>query len=200
MRRGVLVTLFVAFAAGWAQGAPVLFTFDDGGLADGDGDVKLSLYMSSLYPPVVLVNGTEVHSGDGFGSDHYLWTRPQLLGAGNILIGLAVPATSVSFDGYIFDATGGADFTFTAYNLFGDTIYEQNWNTGDATSFFCSTGPLSEPVFALEFSNSGMHDIGIDNLTLEPVGSTSPVPAPGAALLGVIGATLVRTLRRRRAL
>jgi hypothetical protein len=200
MRRGVLSVLLVASAAGWTQGAPISFTFDDGGLADGDGDIRLSLYMSSLYPPLVLVNGAEVHSGDGFGSDHYLWTRPRLLGAGNILLGMVVPTTSVSFDGYIFDATSDADFTFTAYDLMGHTIYQQSWNTGSGTGFSFSTGPFSEPVYALNFSNSGQHDIGIDNLTLEPVDAAPPVPAPGAALLAAIGAALVRSLRRRRAL
>ena len=115
--RGVLAVLLVAFAAGWAQAGPFLFTFDDGGLADGDGDIKTEPVHEQPVSPLVLINGAQVHSGDGFGSDQYLWTRPQLLGAGDILIGMVVPTTSVSFDGYIFDATSDADFTFTAYNL-----------------------------------------------------------------------------------
>ncbi len=177
-----------------AQATPTLFTFDDGGLADGDGDIRLSLYMSSLYPPLVLVNGAQVHSGDGFSTNQYLWTRPQLIGAGNILIGMAVPTTSVSFDGHIFNATGDADFTFTAFDLAGQVIYQQSWDTGSGTSFFCSTGPLPQPACFLNFSDSGKHDVGIDNLALEMV------PVPGAALLAVIGAALVHHLRRRRAL
>jgi len=191
MRRGVVAVLFAVVMAGLARGGPISFTFDDGGLASGDGDIKLSLYMSGLYPSWVLVNGAQVHSGDGFSSDLYIWTRPQLLGAGNILIGMVVPATSVSFDGHIFDATSGADFTFTAYNLIGQTVYQQSWNTGSDTSFFCFTGPLPQPAFVLNFSNQGQHDVGVDNLTL------NPVPAPAAGLLGVIGVALVRALRRR---
>jgi hypothetical protein len=194
MRRRVLAVVLVAFAAGWAHGAPISFTFDDGALADGDGDIKLSLYMSSLNPPLMLVNGAQVHSGDGFGADHYLWTRSQLLGAGNLLIGMVIPTTSVSFDGYIFDATSGADFAFTAYNLTGQIIYQQTWNTGSGTGFFCFTGPFSQPVYLLKFSNSGQHDIGIDNLTL------NAIPAPGAGLLVMAGTALVGYLRRRRTL
>jgi hypothetical protein len=179
MRRGVLVALFVTLAAGGAWATPVSFTFDDGGLANGDGDVKLSLYMSSLYPPAVVVNGADVHSGDGFGSDLYIWTRPQLIGAGNILIGMVVPATSVSFDGYIFDATSGDDFTFTAKDLLDHTIYQKSWNTGDGTGFSFSTGPLPEPAFFLSFSNAGMHDVGIDNLILDSVGPPPWFRCPG---------------------
>jgi hypothetical protein len=194
MRRGIIAILFVTLANGWAYGTPITFTFDDGGLADGDGDILLSLYMSSLYPSVVLVNGAQVHSGDGFSTNHYIWTRPQLVGAGNILIGMVVPTTSVSFDGHIFNATSGADFTFTAYNLTGQVLYQQSWDTGSGTSFFCSAGPLPQPAYFLNFSDSGKHDVGIDDLTL------TMVPAPGAALLAVIGAALVHHLRRRRAL
>jgi hypothetical protein len=194
MRRTVLVVLWVVLAAGWAYGTPVTFTFDDGGLANGDGDIRLSLYMSTVAHSLVLVNGAEVHSGDGFGPDQYLWTRLQLLNPGNIRIILTVPATAVSFDGHIFDATAGADFTFTASTLLGAPIYQQSWNTGSGTSFSFSTGPFPQPAYMLNFSNSGQHDVGIDNLVL------NPVPAPGAALLGLLGAALVHHLRRRRVL
>jgi hypothetical protein len=131
----------------------------------------------------------------GSGSDQYLWTRLQLLNPGNIRIFLDVPTTSVSFDGYIFKATTGADFTFTAYDKTGQIIYQQSWNPNvNGTGFSYSTGLLPEPAYSLNFSNQGRHDVGIDNLTL------TPIPAPGTGLLGVIGAVLVRTLRRRRTL
>jgi hypothetical protein len=127
MRRTALVVLWVAWAAAWAYGTPVTFTFDDGGLANGDGDIRLTLYMSTVYHSLVLVNGAEVHSGEGFGSDQYLWPRLQLLNPGNIRIYLVVPTTSVSFDGYIFTATNAADFTFTAYDaaVYDDRVFSK---------------------------------------------------------------------------
>jgi hypothetical protein len=198
----VLILLFAALAvAGPVHATPTLFTFDDGGLSSGDGDLAVSAYMSSLYSSLVVVNGSDVHSGDGFGPDLYLWTRAQLLNPGNIRIILTVPTTSVSFDGYIFDATSGADFTFTASNsLFGPPVFQQSWNTGTGTGFSFSSGPFTEPAYILNFSDSGKHDVGIDNLVLAPPGPTSPVPVPGAALLGLLGAVLVRSLRHHRTL
>jgi hypothetical protein len=197
MCRGVITVLLVVSAVGSAYASPVLFTFNDG-LASGEGDIGISLYMSNGYPPLVIVNGAQVHGGDGFHSnplDLYLWTRLQLLNPGNIRILLGVPTTSVAFDGYIFDATPGADFTFTAYGLFGQVIHQQSWNpNADGTALSYSTGALPTPAYWLNFSNQGQHDIGIDNLRL------TPIPVPGAVILGSIGIGLIGSLRRRKVL
>jgi len=82
MNKSIFAVLSIVCTAGIAQGGPVHFTFDGGGLASGNGDIKISQYMSSLYPSWVLVNGAEVHTGAGFSSDLYLWTRLQLLNPG----------------------------------------------------------------------------------------------------------------------
>ena len=60
MGRGVRAAILVLFLCGFTHAAPVLFTFDDGSLAGGDGDIKVSLYMSGRYPPFVLVDGRQI--------------------------------------------------------------------------------------------------------------------------------------------
>ena len=55
-------------------------------------------------------------------------------------------------------------------------------------------------AYGLRFSNSGQHDVGVDNLTLNPVDSPVPIPAPEAGLLALAGTALVGCLRRRRML
>jgi hypothetical protein len=193
MKTIAVILAVLSSMAGMVHAAPTLFTFDDGSLASGDGDVKLSIYMSLRYPSWVLVNGAEVHTGDGFNSSLYIWTRAQLLNPGNIRIILGVPTTSVSFDSYVFNATTGADFTFTAYDQTGNIILQQSWNanvSGLAGSY--DSGPLATPAYSLNFSDNGKHDVGVDNLVL------SAVPAPGAAAHAALALALLAPLRRRR--
>jgi len=194
MSKTVAIVLLAVFAVGSAQAGDTLFTFDDGALVEGQFDIAISAYMSLRHPGLVVASGAQVHSGDGFGDDLYLWVRPQFVDPGDILIVLTSPVNYVSFDGYVFDATPGADFTFTAYNLAGEVIHERSWytNVGDIGNY--ATGLLPEMAYGLNFSNSGSHDIGIDNLRL------AVIPAPGAGLLGVIGAAVAGCLRRRGAL
>lgn len=194
MSRRISIVLSLVLAVGSAHAGDTLFTFDDGGLSSGDGDIKISLYMSEQYGSLMVVNGAEVHSGDGFGSDLYLWARAQLLNPGNIRMILLEPVNQVSFDGYVFDATSGADFTFTAYNLCGDIVYQKSWDAGAGDIGHVSTGTLPEMVYQLNFSDNGKHDIGIDNLQV------GVVPVPGAMALGGLGVAFVGYLRRRRAM
>jgi hypothetical protein len=192
VQRAVYAAILVLFLSGIVQAAPALFTFDDGTLASGDGDIKVALYMTSRYPPFVLVNGTQVHSGDGFGNDLYLWTRGQLLFPGDIEVVLGTPANAVAFDWYVFNATSGADFTFVAYDIHGNIVHQASWDAGiSGTGDSYSTGPLATPVYRLVFSDNHKHDIGIDNLFLDPV------PVPSALALGLIGVGLLRSVRRR---
>ena len=193
-RHALYMAVLVALSVGATQANanPTLFTFDDGALAVGDGDLKVSAYMGLSYPSWVLTNGAEVHTGDGFHSNLYLWTRLQLLNPGNLRVWLDVPTTSVAFDAYVFKATTGADFTFTAYDQKGQIILRQSWDAGvNGVGYSYASGPLPMPAYSLNFSDNGRHDVGIDNLLL------TPVPVPGAALLGLIGVLLVGRLRRR---
>jgi hypothetical protein len=193
VRRGLCAAVLALSLFGSAHGAPTLFTFDDGALASGDGDIRVSLYMTVRHPPWVVVNGSQVHSGDGFGDDLYLWTRGQLLHPGDIQILLGDPVAEVAFDWYVFDATEGADFTFVAYDGRGNIVHQATWDAGvDGTGGTYSTGPLGVPVYRLVFSDNHRHDIGIDNLSL------MPVPVPGAILLGVLGASLISMVRPGR--
>jgi hypothetical protein len=186
--------LVAVLAVGSAHAGDTLFTFDDGFLASGSGDIGVSLYMSQKAGSPVIVNGAEAHSGSGFGDDLYLWTRFQVINPGNIRIFLTEPVNYVSFDGYVFDATGGADFTFTAYDQNGDVVHQASWNAGVGGIGSYETGMLPTYVYQLNFSDHGRHDIGIDNLRL------ATIPAPAALMLGSLGMGLVGYLRRRKAL
>jgi len=195
MRRCIFCALLGLLVAGSTYADDTsFFTFDDGLLAEGDSDLAVSVYMTLRHPGIVVANGAIVHSGDGFGDDLYLWTRSQLLNPGNILILLTSPVNYVSFDGYVFDATSNADFTFTAYSLDAQIIHQQSWNAGVGSIGTYSTGMLPEMAYGLSFSDSGKHDIGIDNLRI------GVVPAPGAGLLVVLGTALAGGLRRRQTL
>jgi len=189
----ISIVLVAALAVGTAHAGDTLFTFDDAWLVSGASDIGVSLYMSQQAGSPVVVNGSEVHSGDGFGDALYLWTRTQLLNPGNIRILLAEPVNYVSFDGYVFDATSGADFVFTAYDAHGHIVHQASWNAGVGGLTY-ETGVLPEYVYQLNFSDHGRYDIGIDNLRL------ATIPAPGAVVLGGLGLSLVGYLSRRKAL
>ena len=113
--------------------------------------------------------------------------------SGDIQILLGVPATEVAFDWYVFDATSGADFGFTAYD---DTATSSSRRAGmrasAAQATRSQTGPWAAAACRLVFSDDHMHDIGIDNLAL-----VRPFRSP-ALMLSVVGVALARTIRRNR--
>jgi len=109
---------------------------------------------------------------------------------------------SGSFDAYVFEATAGTDFTISLYGSgYGDRYSpnpaaliasaDADWGVGQLT---VPTLPTPEPVSLVVFSNEGYHDIAIDNLQV------TAIPAPGAVLLGSLGAGLVGYWRRRKTL
>ena len=203
MKRYVLpVIMAVALAAGMAHaGATCSFCFDTctHGLLD---DVTVSTYMSGLYGSPVAVLGSEVHSGDGFGSDKYLYA--SWLSGGRIAVTfLCEPVECASFQGHVFDATTGADFTVKAYDCVWDAItgkspiYTQSWDCGDGATISCPTITFCKPAYCLVFSDEGVHDIGLDDLCVSRC--TCPtIPAPGAVLLAGLGTMMVGWLRSRR--
>jgi len=213
MRQYLLpVIAALALGAGMAQAAETLFTYDtlSHGLVD-DGTV--SNYMSGLYGSPVLAWGPEIR-GDypgGFseyGSDKYIWNR-ALSGGLLAVTFLSEPVQCVNFQGHVFDATSGADFTFKAYANTWDAIkdiwktvtplYSQSWNAGIGPASPSGKISLPGPAYCLVFTNEGTHDIGIDDLCVEKC-VNSAVPAPGALLLASLGTVVVGWLRKRKCL
>lgn len=202
--------------------AEATVTFDfEAATAGGDGDDKIASanqrvtsYMTSVYGSAVTATGGAVWSNDALtgldwtGNDTQ-WLRSwgdastpvggtKTAGAFQISFDV-VPIVKISSDFYVFEDTEGADFTVKAYtSSYGDRyspiasalVNQQSWDFGiGSDSFFMSFG---SPVSLLVFSDSGWNDVAIDNLAV------SPIPAPGAILLGGIGIGLVGWLKRRR--
>lgn len=194
MKKSILTIVLVLCIVSAAQ-ADVTFTFDDGGLKFADHDAEVSSYMTSKYGSNVKTNGVYVSSDDNFNKTLFISTYKNTSGDFDIMFDKAID--SASFDWFVFDATSGADFRYKAY--------DENGNLIDSLTEYCSTNSggasglreYKTPVAHLWFSNSGVHDIGIDNLT---VSGGNVIPAPGAVLLSSIGVSIVGWLRRRKTL
>jgi hypothetical protein len=201
-----------------AQGA-VTFDFEGatvGGTpgAAGTANQFLSSYMTGVYGSSVTATGgaawTNADTGDDWSgkTDTDKWVRSYGAVGYSVTPGIfqisfdAVPILAGGFEAYVFEATTDADFTVSFYTSgYGDR-YNPNpgallgtlptdFGVGGMVVSFVSPVPISLMVF----SNEGYHDIGVDDLVV-----TSVVPAPGAILLGTVGAGLLGWLRRRRAL
>jgi hypothetical protein len=106
---------------------------------------------------------------------------------------LSTPATGMIFDVY-FNGIDAASLSF----------YDQDDNPlaslSNSANGLGHMGVLiidGSPIHAVTFHSVGGERIntGLDNVRMIP----APIPAPGAALLGMIGATLVGWFRRRMA-
>jgi len=178
----------------------------------GSANQRVTDYMTAVYGSSVTATGAAAWTNDDVGADWAgktgtdKWLRTY--GSASVTPGLfqisfdALPILAGGFDAYVFAATADADFTVSFYTSdYGDRYnpnpgahlgtFPTDFGVGGMVVSFVSPVPISLMVF----SNEGWHDIGIDNLTVMPV-----VPAPGAILLGTIGAGLIGWLRRRRAL
>ena len=192
MKNSVLKITLVILIAGAAQ-ATTTFTFDDGYLTFADKDADISSYMTDLYGSTVTTLGAYVDSDDTFNTSLFLSTYTNNSGA--IDIWFDDPIGAASFDWFVFEATDGAAFKCVAYdahNNIVDIFYEYTeMNVGGSSGLIM----FDSPVTHLWFTNSGFHDIGIDNLQ---VGGGHVAPSPSAVLLGSIGVSIVGWLRRRR--
>ncbi len=172
------------------------------GLPPGyDTGPEISAYMTGLYGSSVTVPLAVIRD-DSWTTNgtNYMTTflEPDYTSNFDMEINFVdVPIVSMSFDWVVLDAPG-----YPAETTFLYEAYDKDGGLVDAGSFIADVG-VSDTltrhfgdarVTRLYFSDEGHHDIAIDNL------SVTPIPAPGAILLGGIGVAVVGWLRRRRTL
>jgi hypothetical protein len=101
---------------------------------------------------------------------------------------LSVPATAIGFDIY-YNGVETVNLAFYDENSFNFASMSSGAAAGIGFMGFSSDTPITRVTF---HSTGGERiNTGIDNVRMVPI------PAPGAALLGMIGATLVGWFRRR---
>jgi hypothetical protein len=209
----------IALASATAQ-AVVTFDFEDaivGGAAPdyvASANQRVTDYMTNVYGSSVTATGAAAWRNDETapldldwpgksGTDKWLRTYGSAsLTPGAFQISFdTVPIVKFSGDFYVFTETQFDDFTVTAYDsTYGDrynpspsaALAAYHWWGGTGQGHFSVDLGLIRPATLLIFTDGGWYDIAIDNLQV------SPVPAPGAILLGSIGVGLVGWLRRRR--
>ena len=219
MKRLVLLCSAITLALVTSAGASFTFDFEAatvGGSpgAGGTADQYISNYMTGVYGSSVTATAGAAWTNDDAGADWAgktgtdKWLRTYgAVGYSKTPGYLQIsfddrPVVSGSFDACVFEATAGADFTISLYGSgYGDRYSpnpaaliasaDADWGVGQLT---VTTLPTPEPVSLVVFSNEGYHDIAIDNLQV------TAIPAPGAVLLGSLGAGLVGYWRRRKTL
>lgn len=199
--------LMCAFAATAARADIVSFDFD--GVAAAFGEASVTSYMTSIYGSAVTATDTVALTNANVVQPEYMWNgndtrhlRNAVLSGGDFEISFDdAPITGFKFSGYVFRDSGGIDFGYAAY----DSTYVDRETPGvtglvDFDLFIASAGTqidsgwimFPSPVSLLVFSDSLVSDVGVDNLMV--------IPAPGAALLAVLGLGGIGALKRRRKL
>lgn len=171
-----------------------LFDFND--LGPFEGSNGIGNYMSDLYGSEIEVDGARATNDnssppEGLGqgeTDRMIATSFQLLNRGDFeILFTEVPIISASFEGHVLDPTPGVDFSFKAFS--GDNLVFEITRNNAEEVFESGVFNFDEPVDRLRFSDSGRHDVGIDDLNV------TAVPEPATGLLCIAG--LVAMLRRR---
>ena len=184
MKTLAITTIFTICMVGVAQAS---ITFDFEGVPFPAGPASIEAYMESIYNSDITVDNARV--GDGIfagplGPDNYI----QDAGFGEHWFSISfneVPIISASFDWAV-----QLDSFYAEAD--GVEIFSAGWDLWDYGN--SGTINFASPVTTLMFSNSGLGEIEVDNLTVKPI------PVPGAILLGGIGVGIVGWLRRRRSL
>jgi hypothetical protein len=194
MNRLLWMTLLTACLAGNVQAS--LYSFDFEGISSPGKASDISDYMTGVYGSTVTVTDARRNGGGswtGNGTD-FIWTGDGPDVGGDLEILFNIPITSLSVQGFVFHETVDPDFSVKAYdNTYGGDVENplpsalvsshEYSGVDDKTPINISGLTFSGPVSLLVFSDSGEHDVGIDNLQV----NTAAVPVPAAALLGLLG-------------
>ena len=193
MKKLLIAALTIAVCITGTTYANATYTFDFNPLSNGASPSTLNAYMTGIYGSTVTAQSAYVFSGDGFGTTAYITTRPT---PGSMDIWFTNPISSVSFDGYVFEATPGADLNYKAFDSGGNIVDASALNPGTDGQGSYSSGLYATSVYYLEFSNEGAHDIGVDNIQV--TSASNGVPVPGSMTLSAIGLAVVNWMRKRK--
>jgi len=196
MKKLLMICAIIIGVAGLARAAPTtLITFDE---------FPVGTVISNEYAPqgVIFHPGNVTQGLPIIDSDIWMPTQPILRPQGEIAglwnfegdfwMQFTTPAVEVQFDSGYWDylGVGVIDVYDPAWNPLASLT---NTTTGVNVTNVSGMGPIGYVYFNSIYDKAGAD---IDNLGF----TFTPIPAPGAIVLGGIGVGLIGWLRRRRTL
>lgn len=173
----IILAVSVLLFAGNAK-ATIVFDFED--VPNYSGPEVIETYMEGIYGSDITVTDarakTHFFSGP-LGNDKYIFSSPWL-GRSRLSISFdEVPIISVSFD------LGMIISSFSAF-ADGEEFFSEGWHCWYSDN--SGTIHFDSPVTTLEFKDSCLGVVELDNLTV------TPVPEPAGLLLLGLGCLVLR--------